>query len=55
VLLYLGILLQVYVGLPLPAIPYKIFYESVTWGACVLLLRGCRELSRSVPSREAAG
>lgn len=55
VLLYLGILLQVYVGLPLPAIPYKLFYESVTWGACVLLLRGCRELSRSVPSRETAG
>jgi hypothetical protein len=43
-ILYLGLMVQVFIGLPAPALPYKMVYEAFTWGACILMLRGCRSM-----------
>ena len=52
-ILYLGIMVQMYIGLPAPALPYKIVYESASWVACIALLRGCKRFAVSAWPGEA--
>ena len=52
-ILYLGIMVQIYIGLPAPALPFKIVYEAASWVACIALLRGCRRFAVSAWPGEA--
>jgi len=44
ILLYLDIALQLYIGLPFPAIPYKVAYDLMAWCLAVLMLQALGQL-----------
>ncbi|MBP2668165.1 MAG: hypothetical protein H6Q80_367 [Deltaproteobacteria bacterium] len=45
VLLYLDVALQLYIGLPFPAIPYKVAYDLAAWCLAILMLRALMRFS----------
>lgn len=49
-ILYQGIMVQLYIGLPAPAIPYKLVYEAASWVFCVALFRACKRAAGPGPA-----